>query len=161
MTGIEQINLEIYYIALGLYHKQQLKMKPKYDTTTLAGKIAVMEMYQCNSHKLLVRAPHERGWTKWNGPCSPVWNWEANDYNFPAESKLIPWTLKTVPKDPWMLIRSVHYSDGEYYRVAGFGESHFRLIFCDACVQYKAALTEWQHSLDGGKTWLPCGTVEE
>ena len=84
----------------------------------------------------------------WNSTDKPEWNWSAYDYRIKPTAKLRPWTADEVPlgmqarnrehpKTRWLIDRT----SSEENRI-------------DWCKNY-------EHSTDGGKTWLPCGVVEE
>ena len=84
-------------------------------------------------------------WTIINNPC---WNWNSQEYRIKPAPVLRPWTADEVPLGAWM--RSV--PNGEYrwlINASSLDESR------------KGWLESCEHSTDGGKTWLPCGVVEE
>lgn len=84
----------------------------------------------------------------WNSTDKPEWNWSAYDYRIKPTATLRPWTADEVPLGAWM--RSV--PDGEYrwlINTSSLDESR------------KGWLESCEHSTDGGKTWLPCGVVED
>ena len=79
----------------------------------------------------------------------PTWNWEQKDYCVIPDATYRPWTADEVPLGAWMRNKSVQ---------------------CDRWIivhlQYSSRnreewLDKYEHSTDGGKTWLPCGVVEE
>ena len=84
----------------------------------------------------------------WNSNDKPEWNWSAYDYRIKPTATLRPWTADEVPlgaqarnrehpKTRWLIDRT----SSEENRI-------------DWCKTH-------EHSTDGGKTWLPCGVVEE
>ena len=79
---------------------------------------------------------------------TPVWNWDANNYRIKPTPVLRPWTADEVPLGAWI----------RYKRAL-----HDRSILAWTSNQADRDmwLDEREHSTDGGKTWLPCGVVEE
>jgi len=88
------------------------------------------------------------GSMEWNNTDEPDWNWDAYHYRIKPTATLRPWTADEVPLGAW--IREIE--DGAVRRiiVSTLDECH-RLKWLQHC----------EHSTDGGKTWLPCGVVEE
>ena len=84
----------------------------------------------------------------WNSTDKPEWNWIAYDYRIKPTAKLRPWTADEVPLGAWMRFKLI---PSERYLIT---QSTLSL-----------PLQQWfqdrEHSIDGGKTWLPCGVVEE
>ena len=79
---------------------------------------------------------------------TPSWDWFNSNYRIKPTTVLRPWTADEVPlgaqarnrehpKTRWLIDRT----SSEENRI-------------DWCKNY-------EHSTDGGKTWLPCGVVEE
>jgi hypothetical protein len=84
----------------------------------------------------------------WMPAGAPCWNWQFMEYRIKPTLTFRPWTADEVPLGAWM--RNV--PNGEYrwlINTSSLDESR------------KAWLTECEHSIDGGKTWLPCGVMEE
>ena len=79
---------------------------------------------------------------------NPSWNWLNYDYRIKPTAKLRPWTADEVPLGAWI----------RYKRAL-----HDRSILAWTSNQADRDmwLDEREHSTDGGKTWLPCGVVEE
>lgn len=79
---------------------------------------------------------------------TPAWNWDANKYRIKPTANLRPWTADEVPLGAVMR----HKTDVSYRSLIGSTST-------------EAARSEWlkdrEHSIDGGKTWLACGVVEE
>jgi hypothetical protein len=78
---------------------------------------------------------------------APNWNWRDTVYRIKPTPVLRPWTADEVPLGAWMRSRGLigrqiitHTAEEE-----------------DRAWWLKAS----EHSTDGGKTWLPCGVVEE
>jgi hypothetical protein len=78
----------------------------------------------------------------------PLWDWNTQEYRIKPTATLRPWTADEVPlgaqarnrehpKTRWLIDRTSSEENRK-----------------DWCKNY-------EHSTDGGKTWLPCGVVEE
>ena len=82
-----------------------------------------------------------------NAP-NPSWNWFDCTYRIKPTPVLRPWTADEVPLGAVMR----HKTDVSYRSLIGSTST-------------ESARSEWlkdrEHSTDGGKTWLPCGVVEE
>jgi hypothetical protein len=78
----------------------------------------------------------------------PRWDWDNTEYRIKPTPTFRPWTFDEVPLGAWM--RDVSKQD---YRWLIHTSAHD-----DA---RKDWLVGYEHSIDGGKTWLPCGVMEE
>ena len=82
-----------------------------------------------------------------NAP-NPSWNWFDCTYRIKPTATIRPWTADEVPLGAWMRFKLI---PSERYLIT---QSTLSL-----------PLQQWfqdrEHSTDGGKTWLPCGVVEE
>jgi hypothetical protein len=85
---------------------------------------------------------------KWALACIPRWDWDDTDYRIKPTPVLRPWTADEVPLGAWI----------RYKRAL-----HDRSILAWTSNQADRDmwLDEREHSIDGGKNWLPCGVVEE
>lgn len=85
-----------------------------------------------------------RGHSNWKPNESPCWSWSGCDYRI--KPTLRPWTADEVPLGAWMR------SKGLYGRqiITHTAEQKDREWWLKAS----------EHSIDNGKTWLPCGVVE-
>jgi hypothetical protein len=106
--------------------------------------IKVMQSYV--DGKTLEYKRHDGVWMLTTLPC---WNWNSIEYRIKPTPVLRPWTADEVPLGAWMRSKSVQYD---------------RWIIVH--LQYSSRnreewLNNYEHSTDGGKTWLPCGVVEE
>jgi len=90
----------------------------------------------------------ERNNLKWGETLSPVWNWNNFTYRIKPTTVLRPWTTDEVPLGAWM--RGIS-SGGYRWLIHTSSADHTR----------KEWLEHNEHSTDGGKTWLPCGVMEE
>ena len=84
----------------------------------------------------------------WTSTDNPLWNWEHYEYRIKPAAKLRPWTADEVPLGAWMRFKKV-IDDRSI--LAWTSTQRDRDMWMD----------EREHSIDGGKTWLPCGVVEE
>ena len=85
----------------------------------------------------------------WCDTHEPFWNFEHYDYRIKPTATIRPWTADKVPLGAWMRNKLVPYD---------------RWIIVH--LQYSSRnreewLDKYEHSTDGGKTWLPCGVVED
>lgn len=140
-------------------------MKMKYDTNTLEGKIQVMEQYREGFDRILFKKLNFiDSYRELQSP--PVWNWQINDYNYPADPPrkvLKPWTFETAPKcytlirdkNAKQIIRAVScWSTNSLHTMS----PHFEA----STYTWDYLVTNYEHSLDNGATWHPCGIeVEE
>ena len=113
--------------------------------------ILIMEAYmdgkevQVRSRKWNPRESLKPDWVDEELSC---WNFEDFDYRRKPTATLRPWTADEVPLGAWMREKKA---------------SHDRRILAWTSSQADRDmwLDEREHSTDGGKTWLPCGVVEE
>jgi hypothetical protein len=84
----------------------------------------------------------------WCDTHEPFWNFEHYDYRIKPTAKLRPWTADEVPL-------------GAQMRTGANGEYRWLIDCSGHNIKRKEWLEEREHSTDGGKTWLPCGVVEE
>ena len=86
--------------------------------------------------------------SRWEKEITPNWNWHTFQFRIKPTAKLRPWTADEVPLGAWMRFKLI---PSERYLIT---QSTLSL-----------PLQQWfqdrEHSIDGGKTWLPCGVVEE
>ena len=85
---------------------------------------------------------------KWEPLYFPRWGWDDTKYRIKPTYVLRPWTADEVPLGAWMRKKQdvphrwvVIDTGNELWRQAWFEDS--------------------EHSIDCGKTWLPCGVMEE
>jgi hypothetical protein len=86
----------------------------------------------------------------WVPAPNPVWNWigDIKSFRIKPTATLRPWTADEVPLGAWMRFKR---------------NPHDRVLLGWVSVQSDRDLwlDEREHSTDGGKTWLPCGVMEE
>ena len=83
----------------------------------------------------------------WNSTDKPEWNWSAYDYRIKPTAKLRPWTADEVPLGAW-----IRFKDKP--------QDRHLLGWVSVQADRDSWLDEREHSIDGGKTWLPCGVEE-
>jgi hypothetical protein len=85
---------------------------------------------------------------EWITTDQPAWNFISYNYRIKPTATLRPWTADEVPLGAWI----------RYKRAL-----HDRSILAWTSNQADRDmwLDEREHSIDGGKNWLPCGVVEE
>jgi hypothetical protein len=85
---------------------------------------------------------------KWQTSHIPNWDWILQEYRIKPTTVLRPWTADEVPLGAWM---------------RNMTNSEYRWLINTSSLDdtRKAWLQQGEHSTDGGKTWLPCGVVEE
>jgi len=87
--------------------------------------------------------------TFWTSNKSPSWNWADEDFQIKPTKTLRPWTADEVPLGAQVRSKSYH-------------PDHRSLITTSGNPMHREGwLNGYEHSLDGGKTWLPCGVEEE
>ena len=89
-------------------------------------------------------------WSEVDQDCIGItlsWDWDEFQYRIKPESKLRPWTEDEVPLGAWMRFKN---------------NPQDRVLIGWVSVQADRDLWlgEREHSIDGGKTWLPCGVEE-
>ena len=113
--------------------------------------IRVMQGYvdgkevQVRSRKWNPRESLKPDWVDEELSC---WNFEDFDYRIKPTAKLRPWTADEVPLGAWMRFKKVI-------------DDRSILAWTSNQADRDMWLDEREHSTDLGKTWLPCGVVEE
>ena len=85
---------------------------------------------------------------EWKRTFIPLWQWHTDDYRIKPTATLRPWTADEVPLG--MQARNAKYPKTRWLIDRTSSEEN-RIDWCK----------NYEHSTDGGKTWLPCGVVEE
>jgi hypothetical protein len=88
----------------------------------------------------------ERNNLKWGDTLSPVWNWNVYTYRIKPTSKFRTWTPDEVPLGAQMR-RKI---DLHRFLIGSVADDSSRQHW----------LENNEHSIDGGKTWKPCGVEE-
>jgi len=84
----------------------------------------------------------------WTSTDNPLWNWEHYDYRIKPTPTFRPWTADEVPLG--MQARNREYPKTRWLIDRTSSEENRK----DWCEKY-------EHSTDCGKTWHPCGVMEE
>ena len=84
----------------------------------------------------------------WNSTDKPEWNWSAYDYRIKPTATLRAWTADEVPLGAW-----IRFKDKP--------QDRHLLGWVSGQADRDMWLDEREHSIDNGKTWLPCGVMEE
>jgi len=85
----------------------------------------------------------------WSIIYVPRWNWDDTQYRIKPTAKLRPWTADEVPLG--MQARNPQYPKTRWL-IDGTSSTENRQDWLNK---------KYEHSIDGGKTWLPCGVMEE
>ena len=114
--------------------------------------ILIMEAYMdgyeiqlCGKHW----NPRESLKPDWSDTDDPCWDFDNCYYRRKPAAKLRPWTADEVPLGAWG--RNPQYPKTRWL-IDRTSNTENRKDWLD---------TKYEHSTDGGKTWLPCGVVEE
>jgi hypothetical protein len=83
----------------------------------------------------------------WSLVHVPRWNWDDTQYRIKPTPTLRPWTADEVPL-------------GSIMRTKGL-EGRCIIIDTETSDDRSYWLNAREHSTDGGKTWHPCGVMEE
>lgn len=131
------------------------------DTRDLDYQIGVMQAFKAGA-QIESRLRDRSGWV-WHKESNPSWDWFSYEFRIKPTATLRPWTADEVPTLAWIrpkeggwrsLILEVK-SEG----IIVINKSRARIAINDG-FSTEFALQQFEHSLDG-KTWLPCGVVEE
>jgi hypothetical protein len=96
------------------------------------------------------------GSSGWSELIEPVWNFDRFKYRIKPTAKLRPWTADEVPLGAW--VRSKMHS---WKCIIIEVDKRGRIGVNGGNIPLDYALQNNEHSTDGGKTWLPCGVMEE
>ena len=86
---------------------------------------------------------------KWEPLYFPRWGWDDTKYRIKPTYVLRPWTADEVPLG--CQLRSKSYHPDYRFLIDRTANAEVREDW----------LKGYEHSTDGGKTWLPCGVMEE
>jgi hypothetical protein len=104
------------------------------------------EIQRCGKHW----NPKESLKPDWSDTDDPCWDFDNCDYRIKPTATLRPWTADEVPLGAQMR-RKDALRDGRRVLIS---ETY------DESVRSTWRVTS-EHSIDNGKTWLPCGVMEE
>lgn len=124
------------------------------DTRDLDYQIGVMQAFKARRQiEFRFRDTFSKAW---HASVFPNWNWQHLEYRIKPTKTLRPWTKDEVPLGAWLRHsgqgRKAIIIDVTFDQQIGIHGSYFSPQF---------VLAYCEHSLDGGKTWLPCGVEEE
>jgi hypothetical protein len=95
----------------------------------------------------------------WKLAQEPKWVID-NEYRIKPEPKLRSWNREEVPLDAWFRNRDCE----SWFRLTSIN-SKFAAFISSAegskMGSFEHLLETAEHSIDGGKTWLPCGVMED
>jgi hypothetical protein len=94
--------------------------------------------------------------TGWSELIDPEWNFQKCEYRIKPTTKLRPWTADEVPLGAWL--RSKMHS---WKCIIIEVDKRGRIGVNGGNIPLDYALQNNEYSTDGGKTWLPCGVMEE
>ena len=97
-----------------------------------------------------------QGIREWEPTDSPRWNWDNFDYRIKPTSTLRPWTADEVPLGAWLRSKRCGWKAVIIEITSDQNIGIFGSYF-----SHQFVLKNCEHSTDGGKTWLPCGVMEE
>ena len=86
---------------------------------------------------------------KWERATTPRWGWDDTQYRIKPTATLRPWTADEVPLGCQLRSKSYHPDHRSLITTSGH------------TILREGWLNEYEHSTDGGKTWLPCGVMED
>lgn len=92
----------------------------------------------------------------WCDTDEPCWDFDSCDYRIKPTATLRPWTADEVPLGAWMRSKESGWK-ALIFEVRRDGQIEIN----NSSIMPDSALRYYEHSIDGGKTWLPCGVVEE
>ena len=116
------------------------------DTRDLDYQIGVMQAFKARRQiEFRFRDTFSKAW---HASVFPNWNWQHLEYRIKPTTKLRPWTADEVPLGAVLRYKTNHK---DRWLVTNVGSDSVREQWLNEC----------EHSTDGGKTWLPCGVVEE
>ena len=101
----------------------------------------------------------EKEWTKHAGP-SPLWDWVSFEYRVTPKPKLRAWRWDEIPIGAAIRMKGIHKIRGVILRT---GQDYYiSSITQDSNAGHHPNILaeNFEHSLDFGKTWHPCGVME-
>jgi hypothetical protein len=92
----------------------------------------------------------------------PTWNWEQKDYRVIPESTIRPWKFDEVPVGSLIRYREEASNDMVSTMIIGVSlrDGNIKIGIWDGDTSTSYLLKFADHSIDGGKTWKPCGVEE-
>lgn len=115
-----------------------------------AKKAASVMLAWANGKTIKWRRRGHNDWSEADQDCIGItlsWDWDTFEYRIKPETKLRPWTADEVPLGAWMRFK---HNPQDRVLIGWVSVQADRDLWLD----------EREHSIDGGKTWLPCGVEE-
>jgi hypothetical protein len=94
---------------------------------------------------------------EWRVAPSPSWNFAEKRFRIKPTDTLRPWTADEVPLGAWIRYKENNQS----IRMMIVCNRENGLCGYGTDFPYDYLRDEMEHSTDGGKTWHPCGVMEE
>lgn len=102
----------------------------------------------------------EKEWVKCAGP-RPHWDWASFEYRVAPKPKLRAWRWDEIPIGAAIRLKTQPSIKGVILRT---GEDYYvnsvNSIYSSESRKPNILLESWEHSLDFGNTWHPCGVME-
>ena len=83
----------------------------------------------------------------WGIAKEPTFDWRHCTFRVKEEPTLRPWTADEVPLGAWVRMKNMNNTRS--------------MIVSASALNLEMLFQTYEHSTDGGKTWLPCGVMEE
>lgn len=80
-------------------------------------------------------------------------------YRIAPEPKLRPWKPEEVPVGALIRLKGNHCQHS--WLIVGYAHNEQQIAFGQTGGRSIKDLGNYEHSIDGGKTWAPCGVMEE
>lgn len=108
----------------------------------------------------------KNAWYDLTSEAPVAWDWSIFSYRVksaPPTPKYRAWTAEEFPLGCWLRHKSDHASRYFPSFTSSVGiviSFHGNILKCESLtILYHNILEHYEHSLDGGKTWAPCGTL--
>ena len=124
------------------------------DTRGLDYQIGVMQAFK--DRRQVEFRFRDRPNDAWELVVDPKWGWYDCEYRIKPTPTLRPWTADEVPLGAF-----IRPKEGSWRSLILAVDSDERINVNCGGFPLGFALENHEHSLDGGKTWLPCGVVED
>lgn len=124
------------------------------DTRDLDYQIGAMQAFK--ARRQIECRFRDTGGDVWKLVVDPKWNWDLVEYRIKPTPVLRPWTADEVPLGAWLRSKEGGWK-ALIFEVRRDGQMEIN----NSSITPYSALRYCEHSLDGGKTWLPCGVEEE
>ena len=133
---------------------EMTKEQATVDTRDLEYQIGVMQAFKAGA-QIESRLRDRSGWV-WQKQSNPSWDWFSFEFRIKPTPTLRPWTADEVPLGAF-----IRPKEGSWRSLILAVDSDERINVNCGGFPLGFALENHEHSLDGGKTWKPCGVEEE